>query len=106
MKNEEMYNKWTKFINEPKYKKYFQSNEDSWYYSLNQVIEYIDKNNKKPSRSDNNEIIKRFGDWISNQQKNYKKKTEIMKNEEIYNKWTEFINDAKYKPFFKSNEEC
>jgi len=100
MKNEEMYNKWTKFINEPKYKKYFQSNEDSWYYSLNQVIEYIDKNNKKPSRSDKNEIIKRFGDWISNQQKNYKKKTEIMKNEEIYNKWAEFINDDKYKKYF------
>jgi hypothetical protein len=30
-------------------------------------------------------------------QKNYKKKTEIMKNEEIYNQWTEFIK--KYNKF-------
>ena len=39
------------------------------------------------------------------QLKNYKKKKEIMSNEEIYNKWTEFINDKKYISYFQSNEE-
>ena len=28
-----------------------------------------------------------------------------MLNEQIYKKWTEFINDPKYIPLFKSNEE-
>ena len=32
--------------------------------------------------------------------KNYKTKKEIMSNEEIYNLWTEFINNDKYKPYF------
>ena len=30
MLNEEIYNKWNSFINDIKYKKYFQSNEDEW----------------------------------------------------------------------------
>ncbi len=55
-------------------------------------------------RSDKNEIIKRFGVWISQQQKTYKNKQQIMKNEEIYNKWTEFINDPKYIKYFQRNK--
>jgi len=94
MKNEEIYNKWTEFINN--YKIY--SNEDSWIESLNQVKKYIDENNKRPSSTDKNTGIKTLGSWISKQQTNYKKKEEIMKNEEIYNKWTEFINN--YKVYF------
>jgi hypothetical protein len=105
MKNDEIYNAWTNFINDDKYKKYFQSNEESWYYSLNQVIEYIDKNNKKPTKYDKNEIIKKIGFWIYTQQQNYKNKENIMKIEEIYNKWNEFINDSKYKKYFQSNED-
>jgi hypothetical protein len=35
-----------------------------------------------------NKKIKCLGAWISHQQKNYTKKEHIMKNEEIYNKWT------------------
>ena len=35
---------------------------------------------------------KKLGKWISNQQKNYKIKKEIMKNQETYDKWTNFIN--------------
>ena len=36
---------------------------------------------------------------VSNQLK-YKIKKEIMKIDEIYNKWTNFINDDKYKKYF------
>jgi hypothetical protein len=41
-----------------------------------------------------------MGQWIGTQQTNYKKKDNIMKNEEIYDKWTDFINDDKYKKYF------
>ena len=34
------------------------------------------------------------------QTSNYNKKENLMKNKEIYNKWTEFINDPKYKKYF------
>jgi hypothetical protein len=39
---------------------------------------------------------------ISNQQNNYTKKERKMKNEEIYNKWTEFITE--YQEYFLDNE--
>jgi superfamily II DNA or RNA helicase len=97
MKNEEIYNKWTEFINYHKYSIYFLSNKEVWNMKLEEVKKYIDDNNKRPSlRKDSNDKIKQLAQWIYHQNKNYKKKSEIMKNEEIYNKWTEFINDAKY----------
>ena len=37
MSNEEIYNKWIEFINDNKYKIYFQSNEDNWIEILNEV---------------------------------------------------------------------
>jgi antitoxin component HigA of HigAB toxin-antitoxin module len=105
MKNEEIYDQWTDFINDIQYKAYFESNEESWVKQLEQVKKYIDENNKRPSESDKNKDIKQLGKWISHQQKNYKKKEQIMKNEEIYNFWTNFINDIQYKAYFESNEE-
>ena len=91
MKIEEIYNIWTEFIN--KYKEYFESNENIWKNNLEKVKQYIDENNKKPSIIDKNKEIKRLGYWIDTQQKNYKKKENIMKIEEIYNIWAEFINN-------------
>ena len=100
MSNEEIYKKWTEFIDDEKYKLYFISNEDNWNLKLYEVKKFIDTNNKRPSDSDNNKQIKTLGSWICNQNKNYKTKKQIMSNEGIYNKWTEFINDPKYKKYF------
>ena len=38
--------------------------------------------------------------WIGKCQENYSKKTQNMKDETIYNLWTEFINDSRYKKYF------
>jgi antitoxin component HigA of HigAB toxin-antitoxin module len=73
--------------------------------TFEQVKTYIDSNNKRPSNTDKDKQIKQLGSWISNQQKNYKKKAEIMKNEEIYNNWTNLLNDDKYKQYLLSNED-
>jgi hypothetical protein len=105
MSNQIIYNKWTEFINDDKYKIYFQSNEKLWFESFNKVIEYIDKNEKRPFDKDKDNEIKKLGSWISHQITNFKKKEQIMKNEIIYNKWNEFINNKKYKIYFQSNEE-
>jgi hypothetical protein len=71
-----------------------------WYNKLKQ---YINKNTKLPSNSSKDDKIKQLGNWIQTQQKNYKNKTEIMKNEEIRKLWKEFIEE--YKEYLKSNEE-
>jgi len=105
MKNDDVYNKWTKFINNPQYREYFQSNEEQWNEQLQKVIDYIDENKKLPNDHDNNNNIKQMGIWIVSQKINYKKKTNIMKNDDIYNKWCELINNPQYCEYFQSNEE-
>ncbi len=105
MKTEEIYNAWTEFVNDLKYKKYFQTNEDLWNETLEQVINYIDENNRRPTESDVNITAKELTSWIYTQITNYKNKKKIMNNEIIYNKWSEFVNNSKYKKYFLSNED-
>ena len=99
MANDLIYNKWTEFINEDNYKKHFLSNEDIWLDNFKNVKKYIDKNDEIPSRKD------KLGRWINNQITNYKLKEYIMANELIHDKWTELINEDKYKIHFLSNED-
>lgn len=101
MQNEQIYNIWTTCINDKKYGKYFTSNEEIWMQKLEQIKQFFDKNNKKPSRLIEHE--KKLGEFIHIQLTNYKNKKDIMKNEQIYNIWTNFINDKKYSKFFMSN---
>jgi len=103
MKNKNIYNLWTEFINDEKYKEFFEDNSTSWINKLNDIKKYIDENNKKPSSKDKNNEIKTLGMWIGNQIQNYKDKKKIMNDKNIYNLWTEFINDKKYKEFFEDN---
>ena len=104
MKSEEIYNQWTIFINDDKYNEYFLDNDIIWCNTLNQVKKYINENNKRPSAADKDKEIKTLGCWISCQQKNYKTKSYIMSSEEIYNKWTDFINNSKYNEYFLDND--
>ena len=97
MKNKEIYSEFTNFIND--YEKYFLSNEEIWYDTFNNLKNYIDKNKKRPSNSDKNKEIKHLAQWLSHQQKNYKKKEYIMKNQGIYNGWNQFMNE--YEEYFK-----
>jgi hypothetical protein len=105
MKNEEIRKKWKVFINDNKYKKYFQSNEDNWINTLEIIKKYIDDNNKRPSTHSKNNQIKFYGNWISHQLKRYLKKEGLMKNETMHKLWFEFINNDRYKQYFLSNEE-
>jgi superfamily II DNA or RNA helicase len=75
----------------------------SWDEKLELVKDYIKENNNLPSRSDKNINIKSLGFWIKTQKHNYKNKKEIMKNEEIKNKWEEFIKENN--KLFMTNEE-
>ena len=105
MKNSEIYNKWIEFITSEKYKKYFLSNEDEWLNNLDNVKKYIDENDKRPSTNNKKIEIQILGKWIIRQNTIYKLKEQIMKNPEIYNKWTEIIISEKYKKYFMSYED-
>jgi hypothetical protein len=101
MKNESIRKEWESFVSDEKYKKYFVSNEEQWKMTLIDNKKYIDTNEKRPSRYDKDKNIKSMGYWLSNQQKNYKKKTKIMKNESIRKEWESFVSDEKYKKYFR-----
>jgi len=95
MKKDAIYNKWSEFTNE--YKKYLKSNEEIWIDMLNDIKKYINENKKKPSVSYGE--TKKMGRWIKTQQRQYKKKSDIMKIKNIYDTWTNFLND--YKHYFQ-----
>jgi len=101
MKNEEIRKIWEDFTNA--YQKYFISNKDKWFETLQQVKAYIDKYKKTPYESSKNKDIGKLGKWITAQKLNYKRNIESMKNEEIRQKWEEFIND--YKIHFINNDD-
>lgn len=105
MKHKIIYDKWTEFINNEKYEQYFISNEDMWNNKLTQVSTYMDNFNKRPSCADKDKHIRALGKWVTRQCTIFNKKEDIMKNEIIYNKWHEFINDEKYELYFGTNEE-
>ncbi len=101
MKDENIRKLWFEFINNDRYKQYFLSNEETWINTLENIKKYIDENKKRPSNNDNNTEIKSCAKWIGTQQINYSKKEQIMKNNNIYKLWFEFINDPIYSIFFK-----
>jgi predicted small secreted protein len=90
MKEENIRNKWEDFMNT--YSHLFMSNDEIWNNTLEKLRLYIETNNKLPSQQDKNKDIKQLGSWISNQKTNYSKKEYIMKEENIRNKWEDFMN--------------
>ena len=92
-------NQWVNFISDENYIEYFKSPEDIWKDNFNLLIQYINTNDKKPSEG---KLIK----WLYHQNENYKSKKFLMKDEmsELYQIWTNFINDDKYVDLFATPE--
>jgi superfamily II DNA or RNA helicase len=102
MSNPEIRKEWEETVN--KYKEYLViDNEELWKMTLKKVIDYIKKEKKNPSTHDKNPNIKKLGQWINNQKKNYSKDKEIMSNPEIRKEWEETVN--KYKEYLGDREE-
>merc|ERR1712127_1129635 len=72
MANEEIYNLWTGFINDPEYSVYFDIDHvGNWKETLEQVKQYMGDNKKRPYHQDKDKDIKRLGNWIGTQQRAY-----------------------------------
>ena len=105
MKDDDIFKSWTEFITSDIYKKYFLSNNDEWYNNLELVKQYIDINHKRPSSEDKNKDIKTLGRWLLTQLKNSKQRKDIMKEDDIYKSWTEFITFDKDKKYYLTNND-
>jgi superfamily II DNA or RNA helicase len=80
-----------------KYHDYLCDSVGLWRLTNAQLIEYMDKENKCPSVSDKNPLIKKLGYWVSTQKKNYEKKKYIMSNPLIRSEWEATL--AKYSDY-------
>jgi hypothetical protein len=101
MKNEKIKNIWEEFMD--KYNYLFKDNYRDWYENLKKADEYILKNGKRPNEKMKNKEDAVIGNWITMQNKNYKKVFEIMKNETIRNEWDNF--KKKHYVLFMNYEE-
>lgn len=100
MKDDEINSMWISFTTHTKYKIYFMTSEDKWINNLSFVMKYMDRNDKRPSEHSKDKEIKILGNWISNQVCNYKTRKNIMSNDDMYDRWTVFVNHLKYQKFF------
>jgi superfamily II DNA or RNA helicase len=84
-----------------KYKQYFIGTKDKWVTTLQQVMSFIDVNNKLPSRDSENKDERLLGSWFTMEQINYKNGS--MKDESRRQQWKEFIE--KYNQYFIDTED-
>ena len=59
----------------------------------------LKKNNSRPLTNNKDIKIMTHGQWLSVQKMNYKLKKGRMKDNNIYNEWTKFINNDIYKKY-------
>jgi ribosomal RNA-processing protein 8 len=101
MNNEERYNIWTSFMEE--YNDIFMDLDEVWNENFMKLKKYIDFNKLRPSKHSKDKDIKFLGNWLGTQLKNYKNKTNGMKNEERYNIWTSFMEE--YNDIFSKSDD-
>ena len=102
MKNEDIWEKWTETLADPRYNKYLIIDQvQNWVNYHTKMCEFIDMSGKMPSEEAKNHEEKRLARWIGAQKKKYNPmgaefSKEGMKNEDIWTKWTDTIADPKY----------
>lgn len=97
MEDEEMRKIWQNF--QKKYPKLFGDREEEWKKTLKDIMKYIDENGKRPLQKDEDENVRKLGNWMNNQKHNYDKTKEIMATESIRKLWEQF--QKKYSKYFR-----
>jgi superfamily II DNA or RNA helicase len=88
MKDQKKYDLWTQFLE--KHKEHFPKCdfELKWYENFEEADKLLSKGEKPHHRA----LLR---SWINNQQKNYKKKNQSMKDQKKYDLWTQFLEKHK-----------
>ena len=107
MKNIDIWNIWTETLNDPEYNYALQDYTENWKLNYQEMCSFIKSSDKDPTKrkyppsTTKNSDEKRMSKWISHQKENYKTSSEQsfygMKNQEIWNIWTDTLNDPEYK---------
>lgn len=84
--NEKIYNIWKEF----RIRYNLLSKSELWMQSFVQLNDFYTINRRLPCRSSGNLEEKRLSIWMTSQQTTFRRKSEAMENEEIYNLWKEF----------------
>jgi superfamily II DNA or RNA helicase len=104
MRRDEYYNKWTEFINDPKYKEYFMNSEENWMRDFNKLKQFMEKSkhHRRPKKSDGVELHA-LGQWAVKQAGFYHNKEYEMVKDHIYKLWGDFMNDKRYQVHFNKH---
>jgi superfamily II DNA or RNA helicase len=97
MKSSNIREEWKKFIE--KYEDLFLTYKEKWFKSLDTLKAYIEEHGKRPTIQDDRTL----GCWVTNQAKNYKTRSEAMKDNNIREEWEKFVE--KYEDLFLTTEE-
>jgi superfamily II DNA or RNA helicase len=99
MLNPEIRSEWETTLQ--KYGDYLCNQFKKWSLKHAQLIAYMDKEKKSPSDKNKNPVIKKLGQWVSDQKKSYKKNVYCMSNKEIRLKWEATLQ--KYEDYLSTN---
>ena len=82
-----------------------KGNQEKWFNMLEKLIQFIDTNNRRPSRGSKDEVEIQLAYWIRDNQTNCKDniRKKCMKDDEIYNRWITFNNE--YSELFFTKKE-
>jgi superfamily II DNA or RNA helicase len=80
---------WENFIK--KYAKYLLDVVEEWKNHLKNLIEYKNTYKTNPSKHSDDKKIAFLGNFLIKQRQNYKKSGGLMKNEEVYDMWKDYV---------------
>ena len=111
VRNSDIFKLWVDFTSSEEFKNYFLDNDFQWKKDLENVKQFIRKTNRRPSDSSNDGKYdaeeRRLGRWIGTQIKDSKatNRLYIMKKDEIFKLWTDFISDDEFNIHFLDPED-
>lgn len=109
MKRITIHSLWTAFITDEKYQCYLKCPKIKWKDMLMKVKQYIDEHHEVPPSGHSNKIIHQMGLWVLLQRKYYNPDISqcmyIMREQEIYILWNQFIHDETYSMLMKSTKD-
>jgi hypothetical protein len=111
MNNPKIWQIWTDIITNEKYSNFLVIDcIQDWKNKSEKILEFYDKNRRKPSQYSKNQDEKNLFSWTKRQKNSYNPKgpefsKERMNNPEIWQIWTDIILDEKYSKFFSNQFE-
>lgn len=103
MMEPEVMERWKLIIK--KYPNCFLSQRENWIQKRNLLILFMKYHERTPSKYTKDTNEKMLEKWLQHQKENYKKCTQIMKDESIRKLYEQLLQDIQHPDFFKNKKE-